>query len=300
VLRAFVIGGLAAWTAACGLSRLSAVPPDELGNVNILDIPRERVVLGTKEAKAAMAAEVMRSRERERRAAGGGRVAPVVNYLALSGGADDSAFGAGVFGGWSAAGTRPKFKLVTGVSTGALSAPFAFLGSDYDPQLTEIYTQTSQQDIFEMRSLVAAVASDAVTDSAPLHRMTAKYIDRPMLDRIAEECGRGRLLLILTTNLEAGRPVIWNIGAIGRKPKAGCDADDTPHPAGISINPGRFPAGHVRCDDRRQAIPGNACRRRCNGSALRLSGRGQTWSRLPAARGLRHPQRPFCATFRAG
>jgi hypothetical protein len=137
-----------------------------------------------------------------------------VNYLALSGGGDDGAFGAGLLVGWTAAGTRPKFKLVTGVSTGSLSAPFAFLGSEYDPALRAIYTDVTQKDIFAKRPIVAAVTEDAMTDSAPLHRMIEKYVDQALLRRIAAEYAKGRLLLILSTNLDAGRPVIWNIGAI--------------------------------------------------------------------------------------
>ena len=58
-------------------------------------------------------------------------------FLAISGGGDDGAFGAGLLAGWSARGDRPVFGLVTGVSTGALSAPFAFLGGEYDAKLKQ-------------------------------------------------------------------------------------------------------------------------------------------------------------------
>jgi hypothetical protein len=54
------------------------------------------------------------------------------NYLALSGGAWDGAYGAGVMNGWTKRGDRPEFALVSGVSAGALIAPFAFLGPEYD------------------------------------------------------------------------------------------------------------------------------------------------------------------------
>jgi hypothetical protein len=132
----------------------------------------------------------------------------------MSGGGDDGAFGAGLLTGWSKRGDRPQFAVVTGVSTGALSAPFAFLGPEYDPQLKSIYTETSAGDVFQKRTLMAAVANDAMADSTPLRNRISGYVDDRMVQRIAEEYGKGRVLLILTTNLDQGRSVIWNIGAI--------------------------------------------------------------------------------------
>lgn len=138
-----------------------------------------------------------------------------VSFLAISGGGDSGAFGAGLLCGWSKRGDRPKFKLVTGVSTGALSAPFVFLGPDYDHALAKVYTTIDASDVFEPRkALVAAVSADALTDSAPLRGMISRFMDRQMIARIAEEYSKGRLLLIMTTNLDQGRPVIWDIGAI--------------------------------------------------------------------------------------
>jgi Patatin-like phospholipase len=137
------------------------------------------------------------------------------SFLAISGGGDSGAFGAGLLCGWSTRGDRPKFKLVTGVSTGALSAPFVFLGPDYDHALAQVYTTIQASDVFEPRkALVAAVSADALTDSAPLRGMITRFMDRQMISRIAEEYSKGRLLLIMTTNLDQGRPVIWDIGAI--------------------------------------------------------------------------------------
>ncbi len=140
---------------------------------------------------------------------------PTAHFLAISGGGDNGAFGAGLLCGWSSRGDRPEFRLVTGVSTGALSAPFAFLGPEYDRQLEQVYTQTTASDIFVPRGKVfAALAADAMTDTAPLRNMISGYVDARMVARIAEEYAKGRLLLILTTNLDQGRPVIWNLGAI--------------------------------------------------------------------------------------
>jgi Patatin-like phospholipase len=72
---------------------------------------------------------------------------PPAVYLAVSGGGDNGAFGAGLLNGWTAAGNRPEFKLVTGVSTGALIAPFAFLGPAYDDKLKKVYTTITPKDI---------------------------------------------------------------------------------------------------------------------------------------------------------
>ncbi|MDO8977333.1 patatin-like phospholipase family protein [Reyranella sp.] len=139
---------------------------------------------------------------------------PPAYFLAVSGGGDNGAFGAGIMNGWTAVGTRPTFKMVTGVSTGALIAPFAFLGSDYDAQLREVYTTMTPDKVFRMRGLTAALFDDAMADTGPLAQIIATYADQKMFDAIAAEYNKGRLLMIGTTDLDAQRPVIWNIGAI--------------------------------------------------------------------------------------
>ncbi len=136
------------------------------------------------------------------------------NYLAISGGGANGAFGVGLLMGWTATGERPEFSMVTGVSTGALTAPFAFLGSDYDDEMKEVYTSTTTDDIAEERNLLSAALGDSVADTAPLKTLIARYIDTEMIDAIAWEHQRGRRLFIGTVNLDAGRSVIWNIGAI--------------------------------------------------------------------------------------
>lgn len=147
---------------------------------------------------------------------------PPAYFLAVSGGGDNGAFGAGLMNGWTAVGTRPTFKMVTGVSTGALIAPFAFLGSDYDAQLREVYTTMTPDKVFRMRGLTAALFDDAMADTAPLAEIIAKYADQKLLEAIAVEYNKGRLLMIGTTDLDAQRPVIWNIGALAasRHPQA--------------------------------------------------------------------------------
>jgi predicted acylesterase/phospholipase RssA len=142
------------------------------------------------------------------------------NYLAISGGGANGAFGAGLLGGWTAAGTRPEFTMVTGVSTGALSAPFAFLGPAYDAQLKEVYTTIKTSDIARKRNVITAPFSDSVATTEPLQGLLKKYITPSLLEAIAREHQQGRRLFIGTVNIEAGRPVIWNIGAIAASNKA--------------------------------------------------------------------------------
>ncbi len=136
------------------------------------------------------------------------------HYLAISGGGANGAFGAGLFEGWTASGTRPKFMMVTGVSTGALTAPFAFLGSDYDDELKKVYTTTSTKDIAEDRGIISAAFSDSMADTQPLRELIAQYINSDVIEAIAQQHKRGRRLFVGTVNLDAGRSVIWNIGAI--------------------------------------------------------------------------------------
>jgi hypothetical protein len=137
------------------------------------------------------------------------------DLLALSGGQEDGAFGAGLLVGWSERGDRPRFKIVTGTSTGALAAPFAFLGSEYDWALRKIYTETQAADVTSgRRYLLSAMNNEALMDNGPLEQSIAKYLDMKILDRIGEEYEKGRLLLISTTNLDTSKLVIWNVSAI--------------------------------------------------------------------------------------
>lgn len=147
---------------------------------------------------------------------------PPTSYLAISGGSDNGAFTAGFLNGWTKAGTRPQFKLVTGVSTGALIAPFAFLGPDYDEALKSIYTNVSRKDIVTDRIFYSVFLHDAMADTTPLSQLLKLKITQKMIDDIAVEYEKGRLLLVATTNLDARRPVIWNIGKIAasRRPEA--------------------------------------------------------------------------------
>ena len=132
------------------------------------------------------------------------------DYLSISGGGANGAFGAGLLKGWSESGNRPEMTIVTGISTGALIAPFAFLGSE----LELLYTTMSTSELIKKRSLIAGLTSDALADTSPMRELLLKHVDEEIIEKIAQEHTRGRRLLIGTTNLDAKRPVIWNIGAI--------------------------------------------------------------------------------------
>ena len=134
--------------------------------------------------------------------------------LALSGGSDNGAYGAGLLNGWSLSGTRPEFSIVTGVSTGALIAPFAFLGPDQDATLERLFTTISARDIYKGRFPLAVPASPSAASTKPLTRLIASVMSDALIDRIGREHLRGRRLLVGTANLDAQRMVIWNMGEI--------------------------------------------------------------------------------------
>ncbi|MGE0039072.1 MAG: patatin-like phospholipase family protein [Xanthobacteraceae bacterium] len=133
-------------------------------------------------------------------------------WLAISGGGADGAFGAGLLSGWSQAGTRPEFAVVTGVSIGSLIAPFAFLGSKYDEELHKSFTTISAADVFEDR-----LTRDSLFDYWPLRRAIAERVTPKLLVDIAAEHKRGRRLLVATTSLDTGRRAVWNMGAIAER-----------------------------------------------------------------------------------
>jgi predicted acylesterase/phospholipase RssA len=222
---ALFIVGIAVGLGSCGNdARLPAVPLALAAESMPLD--EETIRFYPDRDGPALAKLASDTRKRAARAgrfiSRGGKPVQPTTFLAISGGGDDGAFGAGLLLGWSARGDRPKFDLVTGISTGALSAPFAFLGSEYDDELKSVYTKTSAEDIFEKRNFLAAINDDAMADTSPLRGLISRFVTRKLIQRIAEEYSKGRLLLIMTTNLDQSRPVIWNIGAIAAsgKPEA--------------------------------------------------------------------------------
>jgi len=135
------------------------------------------------------------------------------SVLALSGGGEHGAFGAGLLNGWSDTGRRPSFSIVTGISTGALMAPFAFLGSAYDQRLRALYTEMSFHRVLS-GSPVLGLFGEGLYNTRPLQQIVARQVDQAMLADIAAAHRQGRRLFVVTTNLDAQRPVLWNMGAI--------------------------------------------------------------------------------------
>ncbi len=136
-------------------------------------------------------------------------------WLVLSTGGEEGAYGAGFLNGWAAAGTRPQFAVVTGVSTGALMATYVFAGSKFDEELHQGYTQITASDIFEV-----AETPESLADAWPLQKLIEKRVTPEILSAVAAEHAKGRRLFVVTTNLDAGRPMVWNMGAI-----AACGGD---------------------------------------------------------------------------
>jgi len=203
----------------CGaISACGTIPnrnPVPLADGQLAAIPgMEDVRFWGDETPEALVERMRNGNIEEIRARSSGIVGIQHHYLAISGGGQDGAFGAGILTGWTETGTRPEFTMVTGISTGALSAPFAFLGPDYDKALTEIYTTLSSEDLIEQRSWTVIATGDAAVDTGKLRAIIDHYVDDPMILRLAEEHRRGRRLFIGTTNLDARRPVIWNLTAI--------------------------------------------------------------------------------------
>ncbi len=134
--------------------------------------------------------------------------------LALSGGGPDGAFGAGLLNGWTARGDRPEFTIVTGISTGAIVALFAFLGPEYDDELTEIYTTYRTEQLLTRTFFAALTGGTAITSTRGYRDLIEKYVDEEVIAKLAEQSREGRALLIGTTNLDAARPVVWNVTGI--------------------------------------------------------------------------------------
>jgi hypothetical protein len=135
-------------------------------------------------------------------------------YLALSGGGADGAYGVGVLNGWSAAGTRPTFSVVSGVSTGGLIAPFAFLGSQYDDTLKELYTSGLAESLLSDPSIMRVLFSSGLFGNTRLRELVARYVGPEILAQVARESAKGRRLLVVTTDLDTQRTAIWDMGKI--------------------------------------------------------------------------------------
>ena len=140
--------------------------------------------------------------------------------LALSGGGADGAFGAGLLTGWSARGTRPQFTFVTGASAGALIAPFAFLGAAHDETLRSVFASGEMANLLQSEGL-GGLFGAGLFKTAPLRELIARHVDVGLLAAIAQEYRAGRRLYVVTTNLDAQRTAIWDMGKIAASDEPG-------------------------------------------------------------------------------
>ncbi len=139
--------------------------------------------------------------------------APTV--LAISAGGEDGAFGAGALNGWSTTGQRPEFDLVTGISSGALIAPFAFVGAEYDETLKQIFTEHDAGDIMRLRPN-QALFQGSLYDTEPLAELIKDFTPDAFLEKVAKRHAEGGRLFIVTSEVETARAYVWNMGAIAQ------------------------------------------------------------------------------------
>ena len=137
------------------------------------------------------------------------------DVLALSGGGPNGAFGAGVLAGWTARGDRPDFDHVTGVSTGALIAPFAYLGADWDDELRAAYLDDRTEQLMRRR-LLSGLFAESMYSGRPLLELVDSYVTQEIVDAVAVASRSGRTLIVVTTDIDQQRSVAWDMGAIAR------------------------------------------------------------------------------------
>lgn len=214
VRRCLALSCLATWVAGCAADLVPrvAVPASLVDKASVSEFNQIRY---WGDSKPSAYKELAAHRIESIRQAYGDKASKLSgtrDILTLSGGGSDGAFGAGLLIGWTERGDRPHFDYVTGISTGAMMAPLAFLGSKYDPQLKEAYTTLSDDDVASTQIFSAVIgAADSLVDTTPLKGLVAKYMTVEMLREIAEEHRKGRILMIGTTNLDAQRSVVWDI-----------------------------------------------------------------------------------------
>src|SRR6516225_883850 len=145
-------------------------------------------------------------------------------FLALSGGGADGAFGAGVLNGWTAANERPQFTIVSGASTGALMAPFAFLGPEYDGVIKAMYTEGHAEQFAKAATVTNVIFGGGLISENSAYRIISQYITPRLLADVAREHRKGRRLYVVTANLDAQRPVLWDMGAIAASERPDANA----------------------------------------------------------------------------
>lgn len=190
------------------------VPQDLLSKTTVNNMPEIRTIMGM--PNPILQESLINSLKEERpgefpASLDGTKVYPV---LAISGGSANGAYGAGLLKGWSEEGSRPIFKVVTGVSTGAITAPFAFLGKEYDGEIEKLYTSMSTKDVMRAKGPLRILLGDSLATNKPLERQIDARVTAKLLEKIAQEHKHGRRLFVGTTLLDAQRFVVWDMGAI--------------------------------------------------------------------------------------
>lgn len=208
---------------------------------------------------------------------------PTFDVLILSGGGEFGAFGAGFLSGWSTVTDpkwkKPSFDLVTGVSTGALLAPFAFLGDRESLERAVVLYSEPSTDWISLRGLFFFLpANRSLMRIDGLKRDIKAEFSEPVIRRIVEESDRGRLLAIGTTNLDFGMQRIWDMGVQGRAAlESGTNDRFVDILLASSAIPGAFPAieidGNLYADG---AITANIL---YNASAASSEGFAASWRR---------------------
>ena len=198
-------------TACAHLPERSPLPPEHIDDAEVLGIPRVRMWGDEAPPWEHDWFEKSRSEIKERYSGIYGRRH---TYLAISGGGENGAFAAGLLLGWTASGDRPEFTAVTGISAGALVAPFAFLGPEYDDVLKTVSSELKPDNVYKKRGMIRALRTDGLATTEPLQALIAKHEDEEVMEKIAAAHREGRTLNIGTANLDSMRPVIWRIGAI--------------------------------------------------------------------------------------
>lgn len=211
IARHAVIPALVVATGCVHLPKRAPLPEDHVEEAQVLGISRARFWGDSPPPWEHEWLTMSPSQTKERFPGVYGRAH---HYLAISGGGENGAFAAGLLLGWTEAGDRPEFTTVTGVSAGALIAPFAFLGPEYDHVLKEVSAELTADEVFEKRRTLRGLRSDAMASTEPLQRLIETYVDEEVMEKIAAAHREGRMLNIGTANLDSLRPVVWRIGAI--------------------------------------------------------------------------------------
>jgi hypothetical protein len=209
--------------SGCATPPRQPVPIDQIYEAQVIGFPNVRAWAG--EVSELFQRDMVESVEAEQRrgidVSRDKDGAPLYSVLALSGGGSHGAFGAGFLAGWTKSGKRPSFKLVSGISTGALIAPFAFLGSDYDELLKKLYTTTSTEQIGKFVGVLNIFATEALANTDALKTLLQEIVSPQIIRDVARAHDQGRRLYIGTTHMDAQRLIVWNMGLIAKSSHPG-------------------------------------------------------------------------------